>query len=175
MLDEKERARIREEEIFRSEVRKELSPKAFSPSRRERIWAFLNSTFGFWLLSSIVVGALTWGVTTYLERREIRKTTQERIRRLDLEISNRLDLVQLQARAVTDEKFALDMGRRLVNPPGPNNAIQPEFANWNLKSLVIELSMLLPEGSSEKKNLSQALSLVDTLWTPCGAVMEKSM
>jgi hypothetical protein len=48
--------RLREEEIFRQEVRKEL--EQVSQVRRSRVLTFLNTSLGLWLLSTIVVGFL---------------------------------------------------------------------------------------------------------------------
>src|SRR5882762_7285196 len=48
MLDDDEKARIRQEEIFRSEIRREI--EASKPKKRlsARVWTCLNSSFALW-------------------------------------------------------------------------------------------------------------------------------
>lgn len=52
--------RIRQEEIFRLGVRSEIEEANERRHERRGIWAFLNSAFGIWFLSTIVIGAIGW-------------------------------------------------------------------------------------------------------------------
>lgn len=58
-LPECDRERIRAEEIIREEVRTALR-NATPPTWRGRVWTFLNSSFAIFLLSSVVLGAISW-------------------------------------------------------------------------------------------------------------------
>ncbi|MFZ4285749.1 hypothetical protein [Variovorax sp. HJSM1_2] len=69
-LTPEEKERIKSEELFRLEIRKELMPPAPAPAtenKRQKLWKFLNSTFGMWLLSTVVVAGI---VQVYNERQE---------------------------------------------------------------------------------------------------------
>lgn len=59
LLPKPDRERIRAEEIFREEVRAELQI-ATPPTWRARIWIILNSSFAIFLLSTVVLGAISW-------------------------------------------------------------------------------------------------------------------
>ncbi len=100
MLSEEEKAKIKAEEIYRSELRNEIATaKVEAP--KSRVWALVNSAFFLWFLSTIFVGGITLIWTNYQNRvtdarvksqREIEalvaRTTQ--IDKLNLEIEGRL-------------------------------------------------------------------------------------
>jgi|SRR5271157_2546248 len=90
MLLEEEKNRIRAEEIFRYEVRREIEARRPKDSGGKRLWSLVNSTFGVWLLSSVVLGGLGFLYTTYQQHsaEKMRKTQTER--RLKEEISGRV-------------------------------------------------------------------------------------
>jgi hypothetical protein len=90
MLPEEEKNRIRAEEIFRYEVRREIEARRPKDSNGKRLWSLLNSTFGVWLLSSVVLGGLTFAYTIYQQQsaEEMRKAQAER--RLKEEIIGRV-------------------------------------------------------------------------------------
>ena len=71
VLTPEERARIRQEEVLRAEIRKELAPASPPPSpqgwQEKWWWKILNSTFGIWLLSSVVVA----GVVNYYNTKQM--------------------------------------------------------------------------------------------------------
>lgn len=81
MLTTEEKARIRSEEIFRAEIRNELGPKPAPVSHvsfKKKLWEFLNSTFGLWFLSSVILaGVANWYTNKQAEIRENEKR-QER-------------------------------------------------------------------------------------------------
>ena len=52
MLNDIEKQKIREEEIFRNEIQNEIK----SSKKRRKLWKFLNSPFGLWILTTISVG-----------------------------------------------------------------------------------------------------------------------
>jgi hypothetical protein len=64
-LSEAETMRIRAEEIYRAEVRAELSTEKDS-----RIWKLLNSSFVLWLLGSVTLTGTTWLLQHWIADRQ---------------------------------------------------------------------------------------------------------
>jgi hypothetical protein len=63
------------------------------PSSRSRLWAFLNSSFGLFVLSSVVLSFMTWAYTEVSHSIEQRKVTTESITKLKTEMSYRIRLI----------------------------------------------------------------------------------
>jgi hypothetical protein len=85
-LGEQERLRIRVEEIYREEVRKEITkPKTLSG----RLLAFLNSPFGIYVLSSVLVAGVTYVYSQHKETLEKERSKQEELTKLADEIAFR--------------------------------------------------------------------------------------
>ena len=79
MLTDDEQQRIRNEEIFRHEVRRQLkSPESQTP--QAKLLRFFNSPLGLWILSSLVLTALTAAYTRLQAR-----SAQEEQHRLAIE------------------------------------------------------------------------------------------
>jgi hypothetical protein len=155
MLDESERAKIRLEEEYRHEVRNKLQE---TPTKRVgRLWTFLNSSFGLWLLSAICITGLG---TLYAQRQsdkaeQLKKLelaqveqlkTQQAIERLDSEIGYRLSQIQVRLNTLnhSSPKLKKDGVMEVLNsvsqPPGKSYfAAYPEYSNYSLIALVAEL------------------------------------
>ena len=173
MLSEEEKGRIRTEEIFRAEVRRELEGKEPS-SRAKRFWTFLNSSFALWFLSSVVLAGLTTAVTSYQAKRSERLRKAQIERRLDTEISSRIGLT---LRTVRLERAKIASGQ--AQPPGtaygnaesyldnsfPNTSwdfsIYPEYKARTFRSLVSELTSIADP--SEQPDLKEAILGYDKL------------
>jgi hypothetical protein len=84
MLADEEREHIRQEEIFRQEVRRAIEERHVKS--RVKLWRFVNTSFGIWLLSTVAIGLISWSYTNWTEAKEKQRTTQELIGKLDLEI-----------------------------------------------------------------------------------------
>jgi hypothetical protein len=69
MLTSEEKEKLRSEEEFRSLVRQEIAARASPPGAGRRVWTFLNSQFGGWLLGTVVVAGVSFGFTTYISWR----------------------------------------------------------------------------------------------------------
>src|SRR2546428_496097 len=91
MLTDAEKERVRAEEVFREEVRRSLQPLR---TRWQRLYDFLNSTLGIFLLSSVLVTGLSGAYTWYSQQRQEKTATFELQRKLDAEIAYRLTLVK---------------------------------------------------------------------------------
>lgn len=140
MLDSADRARIRAEEVFRAEVRRQLdAQRPMTWSRRA--WDFANSSLGMWLLTTVLVGGATWAFATWRESERVAAARRTNITRLDLEIATRLDrlairLPRLQrAQHLAVALDALDRPRDNVYA----SSAYPEYARRSLLSLLREL------------------------------------
>lgn len=143
MLTDNQKLRIREEEIYRDEVRKSLvKPDGFF----KRFYNFLNSALGLWILTTIVVGVFTWGYAQW----QLSVQSREQINKLDIEIEKRFDnaanslFVNSPDWKEGDKQPPFYIANTLLLPPKEENSIQSEFANRNLKSLLYELNSRLP-------------------------------
>jgi hypothetical protein len=63
-----------------------------------RLWAFLNSSFGLWVLSSVLLAGATWLYSLSQAHNTEVARKAEVVRRLDAEIGNRLWEARRQAR-----------------------------------------------------------------------------
>src|ERR1041385_5335189 len=92
MLTEDEQMRIREEEIFRSEVQQQLKQDTLSNKKTLKLWRALNTPFVLWLLSSLLLGSLSW-VYSYLHtHNQQRQERAELHQKLDEELQFRMDM-----------------------------------------------------------------------------------
>lgn len=55
-LTEDERQRLRDEELYRAQLRREMEPTRAPPGTLERLSAFFEGKVGFWLLTTVVAG-----------------------------------------------------------------------------------------------------------------------
>ena len=106
MIAEDEKEKIRAEEIFREEIRKEIS----KPKSK---WInFLNTPLGIWFLSTIVIGLLSLSYKTWQENLEKRKTNQKKIEQIADEGKFRIqqiddvirDSISLQNKCINSQK-----------------------------------------------------------------------
>jgi len=111
LLNDEEKLKITIEEQFRLEIRKQLEVKSQTPSRA---WTFLNSTFGLWIMSTILV---TWAGTIYTqtqnkraeaEKRQAAENTEllrnrELVERLDLEIGYRFSQFEIRLDSLVND------------------------------------------------------------------------
>lgn len=97
-----DRKRIYQEEVYRCEIRAQLDKAAQKNTKAERkMWAFVNSAFFLWFLSSVVLGSISFSYAKWDKQREIESEQRkraalaeqeniQRTRKLDSEISSRL-------------------------------------------------------------------------------------
>ncbi len=84
------KAEIYREEIYRKEIRREILAARAPESRGARILAFLNTSFGIWLLSSIMVSFITWAYSEHQTKIAIEVRNNSVANRLDLELANKI-------------------------------------------------------------------------------------
>lgn len=176
-MNEEEKKRIQEEEFFRHEVRKSLEKKT-TLSWRSRIWSFLNSSFGLWLLSTVFVGIMVNFYTKFQEESIAKAKNQELQRKLETEISSRLTEFKFMIQVpfpkkrhviktivgVTEEKgrFSEDMFN-----------IFPEFYERSTESLIYEVEQLQVDTRSIKE-LKEARKTLRTIVKYASTINELS-
>jgi hypothetical protein len=171
MLTPEERAAIEAQEIFRHEVRLGIQGRHTTrPGFWRRLADFLERPIILWLLSTVVVGAVTFFYDQSVKRRSAEAGRVERIRDLDIEIAARLRSLDLLRKGGRDAE-----GRQLkamlllsVSDFGPlANMAQSESkqsaARRSLASLLWELESLVP--APEKEDVAQALVIAETINT----------
>jgi len=169
MLTEDEMKRIAAEERYRHSIRKSLEEESAGPAPEPppppappgfgaKLYEFLNSSVGMWLLSSVV---LTGGAAFLQQVQHQHEVDQKN--RADLishrfEIEHRLDGMNfLLRRAVTvgDAKAALGGVFKSTIP------VTPELQNRSLASLYLSIYPLL--AGTEKDKTNKAYNLVKEL------------
>lgn len=148
-MDLVEQNRIREEEIFRHEIRKNLE---FPRSRYNTILGFFNSGVGLWLLSTVSVSVVTGGYS--LLNSNIKQSQYQMAQEdmLTLEINARISqwkALTLHLKKQSDYIEPLQFRRHwseLLKPPvraGVTNSniqpVFPEFESRGILSLSYEL------------------------------------
>jgi hypothetical protein len=148
MLSEDDKMRIREEEIFRAEVQKELTTH-----NKNRVTTFLNSSLGIWVLSTLVVGLFGWSYAQWQTSRQ----NIEQINKLDAEIEARIQSAQYRIGNLDASSTAtIYPANELLAPPTAERIIQSEFASRNLRSLVYELRGRVP--ANEEGPIGKAIT-----------------
>jgi hypothetical protein len=178
MLTEEEKKRITMEEIFREEVRKDLASKK-QKSFFRKLWVFLNTAFGLWFLSTIVIGLATFSYTALTQYDSDRLKQKESIKMLDIEITTRLynfeltirkvfnaswDLAQYEGVRESRMEFSLaelDGHSAFLPDKNSNTNVFPGYKNRTFQSLLIELHGLVPD--SEKTLIKQSLDSLSTI------------
>ena len=137
MLNEEHRAQIRAEEIFREEVRRELQANRAAPSKKEKLWTAINSSFFLWCMSSLVLGILSFSYQEWSTSRTERLARAEMARKIDAEISSRLSFFRNQLLIGMGEQEALK-GLELTG------GVFSEFQSRSFRSLLWDLASLVP-------------------------------
>lgn len=146
MLTETEKKRIREEEIYRIEVTKELVENKPPPSRCKALIGFLNSALGIWLLSTVAVGFISWGYARIQDSNIRARANEETVSKLDVEIANRIRAFR---RATADAKKKPELVTAIRNLDA-STPVFVEYDGRSLYSLMWELSRKVPKDEAEK-------------------------
>lgn len=149
MLTEGERSRIRMEEIYRFEVRHSLREKP-SRSTRDRIWNFLNTGVGLWLLSTVAVGLITAAYGAWSTHNDKKELAQRSAAKLDLEIGNRIERLSFHLALLQkmNEATVLNIGDLLRGADTVRSqpylmGVFDEYKDRSLSSLLWELSTVV--------------------------------
>jgi hypothetical protein len=167
-MDKETRRRMREEEIFRQEVRKELEAEDANKSKPKAVWKALNSSFAIWFLTTVVIGLITWSYAAYSDYRQAATRKDEGIQRLDTEIAGR---VGAALNVIENMKAEMNQGTAYyprtgvfdevvktldLSPGAPRRGgVYPDFRERSFRSLLVELQRL---ESKETQNDLKAAS-----------------
>jgi hypothetical protein len=171
MLTEDDKKRIREEEIYRQEIRRQLEGEKPTPSRRLRLWEAVNKPFVLWSLSTILVGLISLAYTTRETQKKEQSQKKDAINKIDLELRNRiggslkyLDKLQQAGQPIDPDDVFQAVFLYLDNNRGDYTAIlYPEYKDKGFQALVTDLKGLV--SVDEQPNLDGALKAFDDLKT----------
>lgn len=155
-LSDEQRQALREEEFFRSEVRKQLAGAKPPPGLLERISAFLETKAGFWLLTTALAGIAATGFTSlqrFLDREEIaQRESAERARR-DMDT-----VLKLGPMLTSDKRTQVDVAIVLLDGLASDRALDGRVAN-QVKALVQSAlaTGLKTDANAEEKGQAQAI------------------
>jgi len=76
-LPEDAKLRIRLEQMYRNEIKKDHDSSQENKSTSNKLWIFLNSTIGIWFLSTCVVGLITFWYTRQQEIEQAKAEEQQ--------------------------------------------------------------------------------------------------
>jgi hypothetical protein len=171
MLTDDELKRIAAEEHYRQTIRKSLeaeaaavaappAPQAPPPKQGlgHKLFEFLNSSVGMWLLSSVVLTGGAAIIQQIQHDHEAKQQNRQTLSTHRFEIHHRLDnmiFLLRRAKTVGDAKAALDGIFKSTIP------MAPELQNRSLGSLYMGLMPLL--AGTEKEKASEAFKLVKQL------------
>jgi len=159
MLTDQEKQKIKLEEIYRKEVQKE-----FSKDKKKGILDFLNSNFGAFLLSTVIVGGISFLYNLHQEKIKSQQLAiikeEQRINyRNDLrnELNHRLKVIETVNDTLLDYQF-IDLqlaywGERIANDPKIKaqyfnfKSFNEKFDKWSLIRIVDELYLVEDESN----------------------------
>lgn len=110
-----------------------------------KLWVFLNSNFGLFMMSSIVLSLITWSYTQWTDSLEQKRVISEKLTKLETEISYRVQVMQNYFESECSEhsnlsrKTIKDIEKIYRAAPG-YQAIFPNNASKDLHILIWELS-----------------------------------
>ena len=153
-LSQEDQDRVRAEETLRLEVQEQIRGQR-ERSGREQVWSFLNSSFGIWLLSSVVL-AFVVNIYSYQQRLgAAEKAKIEITRRADIEVSRRLrdlahEITRVRKNSFDPARFfeATSMLRE------PDHRVFVQFKERKLSSVLWELGDSV--SAAEIKSVNQA-------------------
>lgn len=154
MLTEKEKNHLKAEEIFRIEVRKSLEQQE-KKTFWQKVWKLVNSTFGLWLLSTVVVGLVVSFYSDFRVERDIDSKNVETMRKQSTEVSGRLQKFRTSLLELPSDEYhsyrytelahmidgtgVIDQGS--ASPERPI-FVFPEYKDRTMQSLLYEMEGL---------------------------------
>lgn len=166
-LSDEDLLRIREQEEYRLAIRKEL--QANQPvSTKDQVWKFMNSAFGLFLMSSILVGGFSWGYGLFEKSQKITSEQSELLKKSDLEISYRISPIfsLYDSNGKIDNLILSDLKHIFGSEPPENHnfmvsearALFPDLKSRNLAGLFYAVII-----NAEKDKSAKAKETVEYL------------
>lgn len=145
------KAEIYREEIYREEIRREILAARAPESRSARLLAFLNTSLGIWLLSSIMVSFITWAYSEHQAKIAIEARNASVANRLDLELANKISDFRERVNSA-EKKFDLAIAIEQLDTFEP---LFPEFKGRTFFSLLWELNSVVSK--NERSDLQRTI------------------
>jgi hypothetical protein len=125
-------------------------------SRREKLWGFMNSTFGIFLFSSIFLGTLSFIYNQWVQQDQ----REREMEKLDLELGLRISgIYELSISSDTIKYSNLRNIDRVMAGVDTvyflRKPIFNEFVNKNINTLLWQLFLVAPKG--EKREIRKAI------------------
>jgi hypothetical protein len=136
-------------------------------SQLKRIWDLLNSSFGIFVLSSIVLGSLSF---TYGQWRDHRSRRQK-MEQLDIEVALRLQAMDKMCSGPDNVYYSNLVNANKVIDGDPKSSfyvhkpVFSEFQNKSITSLLWQLYLVAPDESRNeiKSSIREATIVVDEI------------
>lgn len=133
-LTEDERQRLRDEELYRAQLRREMEPTRAPPGTLERISAFFEGKVGFWLLTTVVAGLavkLSAEFGNWINHSELEQRAQaEQVRAAAEQSRQELDTVmKIMPLLVSDQPAQGRLGVVLLNSVAAASGVQQKTAD----------------------------------------------
>jgi hypothetical protein len=153
-------------------VRKDIASKR-RRSIKESVWLFLNSAFGLWLLSTVVISIATAIYTKIQTDRAEKSKTAELKRKLEVELANRVGVLdngldallsgttKIFTGSVTMTVVNIDAGKRAESEGLNGSIVFSEFKDRTFQSLVFEFEQFAP--LEDKNNLREAVKIIERI------------
>lgn len=154
ILSDEEKMHFKAEETFRYEVRKSLEKKEKKTFWR-KVWELINSAFGLWLLSTVIVGLVASSYSDIRAKNEAATKNIETMRKLSTEISSRLQMFKVSLMQLSPDRYynysyvqlahmidgtgIIDKGSVSQDRP---IFVFPEFQDRTMQSLLFEMERL---------------------------------
>jgi len=146
MLTDSEKLRIREEEIYREEVKNELSKNS---KCKNSIFSFLDTQHGIFISSAIILPLCIWLFTVLQIHYSNTQVKTSHIEKLDHEITLRVsNNIQYLDRGGLDQfKTQID-----------SFSVYPQFSGIKVQGLMLELEKIVSK--EERNNIAEARNVL---------------
>lgn len=161
MLHENEKRKILFEEIYRTEIRNQLNKDV--QRKYGRVWNFLNSSFGIWFLSSVILSLASWAYLRIQSNLEDKKLNKEIIEKYDIEISGRIQNYSSKLKTQnTALYFDINKDFLYCNSDRSNVFVFQEFKGVTTRELLLQLLVKVPDyEKTEVENAIKGYLLLD--------------
>ncbi len=153
MLSKEDEDRIRAEEIFRSEVQREIQAGQNKKGLLANLFKFFNSSFGIWFLSAVVLSSALYIYKDIQVNRAVNAQTQLRINKIDMELKERIQGFETILKTARTNNNLSTAIRRLSE----SESVYSKFLKYSFTGLLQELIVLVP--TDEQKELKKVLAI----------------
>jgi hypothetical protein len=179
-MTEDEINRIKEDEKVRQKTREDMAKEKSSDSLGGKLWTFLNSGFGLWLLSSVALSTVTFLVTDHITKSTEARRNDDDVRAAESELRTRLGFLKSQVEDLktqfADDKLKGDTHNyfdqlmlAVLAADKPQFPIRNEFIGYGIGALLSHLSDSLLhtsyKDSEEAKQKAKAASDASSAWS----------